>query len=212
MILPLIFSWRCLDSLTQVSALAHASLMIGFQLHNLTISLTDSHHSKPVWSFPHCLLSLTASFNWYYLVRVSWSFTLSLPLLGQFLYLFCVKLKNFYSSETSDAVGEVPDVQNLLSWYDDFDTSYTLLLGELPEEKEKHGQHCAEWPASCNPSFAKRKMGSYCSWKVQRIWVTKESTIQSVSYFLNLYLQATRKGNRWCYFRWSTVVLLGILP
>lgn len=92
MILPLIFSWRCLDSLTQVSALAHASLMTGFQLHNLTISVTDSHHSKPVWSFPHCLLSLTASFNWHYLVHGSRSFTLSLPLLGQFLYLFCVKL------------------------------------------------------------------------------------------------------------------------
>lgn len=80
----------CLDSLTQVSALAHASLMTSFQLHNLTISLTDSHHPKLVWSFPHCLLSLTASFNWYYLVHGSWFSTLSLPC--QFLYLFCVKL------------------------------------------------------------------------------------------------------------------------
>lgn len=53
---------------------------------------TDSHRSKPAWSFPQYLLSLTGSSNWYHFVHGAWSFTLSLPSLGQVLYLFCVKL------------------------------------------------------------------------------------------------------------------------
>lgn len=66
---------------------------------------------------------------------------------------------NLYSSETSEAAGEVPTFQNLLSWHCDFNTSYVLLVGKLPEEKGKSAQHCAEGPASCEPSFAKKKKG-----------------------------------------------------
>lgn len=72
-----------------------------------------------------------------------------------------------HSSEIPEAAVKVQFHQpfrTFLLGFHGFNTSYVLLAGELPEKKGESAQHCAVRQQTVSYSFAKRRMGSYCSW------------------------------------------------